>query len=100
MSNSDVRCASAREITTPSTCTATPGSLPVVDVLAPMPRMKIFAMLKSLPKVIVGTICCRSSRLLICADSSLSALTAVTAALTSWSDCSRFCAVTMISSIS
>src|SRR5690606_38046718 len=99
-SNSEVSCASARDTTAPSTCSATAVALPVVDVFAPTPRMKIFAWLKSLPKFTEGTTTCRSCRLLTCDSIRRSASMAATAELMSWMPVSRLVAVTTISSSS
>ncbi len=85
-------------MTAPSTCTATPVSLPVVDVFAPTPRMKTFAMLKSLPMVMLGTISERSSRSCIWPVCRRSMPTTLRAAPTCCRASSRLCAVTMTSS--
>jgi hypothetical protein len=67
--------------------------------MGPRPETS-FAKLKSLPKLMLGTRNCRDSIEPVWLLTSSSALIADTASETSDSDCARFSAVTMISSIS
>ncbi|MNS69037.1 hypothetical protein D3C72_1023410 [compost metagenome] len=78
---------------------ATAGSLLADIALVPIPRIEKLYMLKlDLEKLTLGTARSSSDPLSIFSASRVSDDRAVTAKGTSWIDCSRFCAVTMMSS--